>query len=159
MKNRKTVLVFILLMIAFVFITGSLSAQIKGIDLKSAITVENDYELHENYGHLVKIYDEDSHRYNFIINYKENVIGLRSCIQDMFELTELNNKDFSRPDTENDYLASYVDGITDYETLDMSIKAGGSEISRMWTLENNMRIGISCSEVGYIIIIYPYTDL
>jgi len=97
----------------------------------------------------ILLYQNDS---TFFYAYKMNPIGIKHAITKLFELLKANELEYDWPDYEDVYLASYVDNIFDYESLDTSIKVGKSEVIQAWYVDDWF-IGIVLNESLYMISI------
>lgn len=85
-----------------------------------------------------------------IMRFNQNTVGVKIAISKVKEILSNNDLDFESPSKDDSYLASYVDGIYDYENINLSCKTGGSIISKSWQKGNEV-ISLSLTEDTYTI--------
>jgi hypothetical protein len=141
---RKTVMLIILVMIA-----SYCFPQVTGVDFNKAIP----YTTEENiaYGKLMK-YDNMGSTF-YAILYKQDVTGLRDCVEEAVRLTALNDLDFNEPDFDFSVIHESTDGVTDYGSLYLSLATGSSRVNRIWNLRDGYRLGLSLKDGFYYIMI------
>lgn len=88
----------------------------------------------------------------YMMEFKVNTIGVKNAVEIVKEILSKNNISFVKPQLNKSFLASYVNNIDDYENLNMSISAGGSEVYMMWLFDEKT-ICLSLKEGMYLIII------
>jgi hypothetical protein len=91
-----------------------------------------------------------------MITFATTPVGLKHCIEKAKEIVELNGLNFDKPNVKKDELfADFVEGITDYSNLSLSLSTGGSEVTRMWKMASNDGFVLSLTEKIYGIVILP----
>jgi len=85
-----------------------------------------------------------------IMRFNQNTVGVKTAISKVKEILSNNDLDFDSPSKDDSYLASYVDGIYDYENINLSCKTGGSIITKIW-VKGDERIVLSLDEKFYTI--------
>ncbi len=143
---RKVLLVSILLFAGIL-----MQAQIKGIDLSKAIETTDSTKIEDVYNQLV------THDSMYAIPYRTNTVGVVYSHRKILSILEANELDFDKPDYDNSYLSSYVDGYDDYENIPHSVKVGKSIIMMEWIV-NEYILGWSLSEDGFYIRINPIKE-
>lgn len=69
---------------------------------------------------------------DYVMLFKQNTIGVKKAIELTRDICIYNNLEFSSPNSDNSYLASYIKSITDYEALNTSVGVGGSIVEMRW---------------------------
>ncbi len=138
----------VILLVAIVFSGMLMQAQIKGIDLSKAIEITKSTPSEETYNQLVT-YDSI-----YVILFKSNTVGVVHSHRKLLSILEDNELDFDKPDYDNSYLASNVDGYNDYEDIPYSVEMGKSIIMMGWNI-NEYVLGWSVTEDWFAIIIQP----
>jgi hypothetical protein len=141
---KKTIISIILAMIAL-----SCLPQVNGVDLKKAIPYTTEKDI--AYGKLMQ-YDNMGGVF-YAILYKQDVIGLRDCVEEAVRLTALNNLDFNEPDFDYSIIDEGTDGVTDYGSLYLSLAVGSSRVNKIWNLQPDYRIALSLRDGFYYIMI------
>ena len=139
------------LIIAILFSGMLMQAQIKSIDFSEAIEVTKSTPPEDMYNQL-STYDSC-----YVILYKSNTIGVVHSHRKILSILEANNLDFDKPDYDNSYLASDVDGYNDYEAIPFSVKMGKSVIMKRWEI-NGYVLAWILDEEGFGIIIVPIKE-
>lgn len=89
--------------------------------------------------------------------FNENPIGIKKALDLVKEICNNNNLDFDNPDKDDSYLASYIETITDFEKMDLSISSGGSIIEKSWFKLNKSgkysMLKIELEENNYIVVV------
>jgi hypothetical protein len=89
--------------------------------------------------------------------FNENPIGIKKALELTKDICDKNDLNFEEPDSENSYIASYVETINDFEKLDLSISTGGSIIEKSWVkLYNNSQssmLSLELEEGKYIVAV------
>ena len=98
------------------------TSPIKGVDFSKAKSPYANGELPKE--QLVKI--DAGH----LIVFSKTPVGLKHCFEELKSLLNDNNKSFDAPDVNNILLASYVDGIEDYESLDLSLQTNAVQYKK-----------------------------
>lgn len=93
-------------------------------------------------------------RKTYGIIFATTTVGLKHCIEKAKEIVELNGLDFEKPNRKkNELFSDYVDGITDYNNLQLSLKTGNAEITRMWEMPSSDGFVLALTEKMYCIMI------
>lgn len=141
-----------LVLIICLAISGMLvQGQINGIDLSKAIEVTDSTPPEDMYNQLVT-YDS-----MYIITYSSNTVGVVHSHRKLLSILEANELDFDKPDYDNSYLASNVDGYNDYEAIPFSVKTGNSIIVLGWNI-NEYILGWTLNEDWFFISITPIKE-
>ena len=88
-------------------------------------------------------YVEESPMFIYLVDH--NAVGIKHAYDETFEVLDNAGLDWSNPDIDKSYLASYIDSKFDYGSLSTSINVGGSEVVMIWDHEG-YRIAISLKE-------------
>ncbi len=93
----------------------------------------------------------------YMYYFNENPIGIKKALELTKDICDKNDLNFEEPDSENSYIASYVETINDFEKLDLSISTGGSIIEKSWVkLYNNSQssmLSLELEEGKYIVAV------
>jgi hypothetical protein len=73
--------------------------------------------------------------------FDDTPIGIKNALKLVRQICQKNNLNFEDPIIDDSYLSSLVNGLDDYEKLDLTISYGYSEISKKWykMQENNVK--------------------
>ena len=88
-------------------------------------------------------YIESSSMFVYLV--EDNAVGIKHAYAELITILGNAGLDFSNPDIDNSYLASYIDSKFDYGSLSTSIAVGGSEIIMAWDYEG-YRIAVTLKE-------------
>jgi hypothetical protein len=88
---------------------------------------------------------------SYIMKFKINPIGVKHAFEKTKAILYKNNVPFSKTETNSNHLASYVDGLDDYEDINLSINDGSSEIRMSWFLGDQLFL-IYLKEGSYILM-------
>ena len=94
-------------------------------------------------------YEVDSNSFAMLFN--QNTVGVIAAFDKIKEILEANDLDFKKPSIEKSFLASYVEGLNDYENLNLSCKTGGSIIKKIWK-KGTQQITILLDEEYYTLL-------
>jgi hypothetical protein len=128
-------------------VINTITSPIIGVDFSKAKSPYANGELPKE--QLVKI--DAGH----LIVFSKTPVGLKHCFEELKSIINDNNKSFNTPDVNDVLLASYVDGIEDYESLDLSLQSGSSEVTKGWNLPNGWNIGLVLNKDVYSIMFVP----
>ena len=134
-----------LLLIAII-LTFNLNAQIKGVDFSKAKLVQVDNEIENET--LLKIEDY------YVYFYSSTSVGVKHALEELHMILSANDKTLANATFKDIFLASYVDGLTDYESLARSLNAGSSEVRLMYKI-NNYELYLFFMEDMRTIVIRP----
>jgi len=88
----------------------------------------------------------------YMMEFKVNTIGVKKAVEIVKDILSKNDISFAKPQLNKSFLASYVNNIDDYENLNTSISAGGSEVFMMWLFDGKT-IALSLKEGMYLVIV------
>jgi len=89
---------------------------------------------------------------SYMMEFKVNTIGVKNAIEMVRQILLENDVPFEKTESNKSFLASYVKNIDDYESLDTSISAGGSEVKMTWFFEGKL-LYLSLKEGMYVLIV------
>jgi len=148
MKNLKTLIITVAALMMLVVSTNDLNAQIKGVDFDEALVLTENNISDFEYERLLHF----GNGYMYV--FELTPVGLKHCILKVNGILNSNGLSLYNPDGRSDLFASYVNGITDYSNLCLSLKAGGSEVIRCWELSNGYGILLVLDSNGFNIMPY-----
>lgn len=70
--------------------------------------------------------------FSYIINFEQNPVGLKRLFEKLESLFKDNDLLLEKPYIDKSLIANYVKSLSDYQTLNISILAGDTEIVKMW---------------------------
>jgi hypothetical protein len=116
---KKLIIISIVMMLS-----AASQAQILGVNFSSALSLDK--------ADVVK--DELLYKTNegYIMPFAQTPVGIKHCLEKFGEIMELNDLDVDNAYKKDVLLASYVDGLTDYGSLNSSLRAGSSELYFSW---------------------------
>lgn len=117
--------------------------QINGVDFSTARVVKTDAALENEI--LMKV-DSD-----YAITYAQTPVGIKHCMDKLGDIMSANGFTADNTFYNDILLASYVDGLLDYEGLCRSLRVGSSEVYIGW-VKNGWVVGIVLSEKVFCII-------
>lgn len=73
----------------------------------------------------------------YIQFFNNNPIGIKKALELTEDICLDNDLDYDNPAKDKSYLASYVESMSDFENLNLSISTGGSIIEKVWSKRND----------------------
>lgn len=111
-----------------VFTLSSLNAQIKGIPAYSSMErADTSNGIPENVW-----FQYDDENYLMYFGSRATPLNVRDAIKEAYRLCDLNGWEFDRPNIEDSYLDSTVNGYHDYSSLSMSVNIEYSRVNKKW---------------------------
>lgn len=144
MKTLK----MMLMTIVFFLLNTTIYSQIIGIDISKAKTFENasDEEL------FYIVMPDNTKAYG--MSFETTPVGLKHCVEKVKGIIELNGLSFENPNLKKDELySSFVEGITDYSNLELSLSTGNAEVNRMWKMASGNRLGLFLTKDRYVFMV------
>ena len=83
---------------------------------------------------------------SLVMGFKHTPVGYKHAVKKINELLVLNDLDFNAPDSNENLLTSYIEGLHDYESVNTSARLGKSEIRMLWFTENNEVIAFAVND-------------
>lgn len=130
-------------------VISTATSPIKGVDFNKAKNPDDNIEF--PFEQLIKI------DVGYAISFTRTPVGLKHCFEKVKSILYDNNKSFSAPDRDDVLLASYVEGIEDFEHLNLSLQIGDSEVVKGWDLSTGWSIGLVLDKGFCGIIFAPLT--
>lgn len=78
-------------------------------------------------------YIEEDRMFVYLVD--DNAVGIKHGYTETTKVLDNAGLDWSNPDIDNSYLASYIDSKFDYGSLSTSVAVGGSEVVMVWDHE------------------------
>lgn len=88
----------------------------------------------------------------YIKNFELTPVGLMHSVTEMEKILSDNKISFDKTLTDKSLISSSLEGIKDYEKLDVSIKNGNSEVSKAWLIGGAI-VSLKLNKEGYNIIV------
>jgi len=89
------------------------------------------------------VYIADQQFYLYAVD--DNAIGIKHAYTEIMRILNVAGLEWSDPNIDNSYLASYIESKFDYGSLSTSISVGGSEVVMIWDHEG-YRIALNLTE-------------
>lgn len=142
--TKKDVMKKIILLLFLV--SGVVNAQKIGKTVIKVEGVMGKIETEDSYGKWIEAPE------SYMMEFKTTTIGVKNAVETVKDILSENDVSFINPQLNKNFMASYVKNIYDYESLNTSISAGGSEIKMGWLVDGNL-LYLSLKEGLYVIII------
>ena len=138
---KKSIFITLFLLIS---ISVSVKSQINGVNFKEAICMD-DYVVYGELGY------QTQYPGVYVYVYKRTPVGILEARKKFNSILAKNGKTADDVMLSDFYLASYINSIDDYETLDMSLKRGESIIC-MYTIINGWITMLMLDDDSYGIV-------
>lgn len=122
----------LILFALFLFIP--VNAQVKGIDLSTALRYPGSNAEFEQLYYLV---DKVTGVKDYMICYHHNVMGIKHCLDKTKDLLYNNGLDFEHPTFDKSYLPEYVKDYSDYGGLNTACASGSGEVVKYYDINDH----------------------
>lgn len=79
---------------------------------------------------------EDPSKITIVCVNNQTAVGYQKMLLEANRILEAVGENLFNPDTDQSFLVSYADGLTDYNNVSMSLKVESSSIYKIWSFEN-----------------------
>ena len=138
----------IVLMVTIILTCGIKAQNFKGIDFSTGVTLTSETQQPP----MEKLIKHNNNYYYYL--YANTPVGLKHAIEQLNDLLQANNLTFDDFKHKSVLIPNWVNGLTDYNNLNLALRTDNAEISYTWYIDVYWSMRLQFDSKLYAITFY-----